>query len=381
MVFLADGPSGLQVIKIEDPTEPQFEGAVDTPGLARDIAIDHRFAYIADDTGLQIVDVSVTAWPVLAGAVAILGGARGIAVESGYAYLACQAAGLQLIDVADPDMPLLAGLWNTPGNACGVAIRKDCAYVADDEAGLQVIDIAEPLTPLGIGWAATPGMATRVVVAADRVCVADGAAGLQIAWRHCAGGTPTFLSSFHVDPGPGTACIHWTVTGIAVTRDFRLRGRQDASCWEVPCQQDGPGRFLARDEPVLTNGSTSVTYSLYHSTDGTGWRQLSSKTVNLAGPGGSIAASHALAVYPNPANPHLTVSFDVYRPRRLRLSVLDLSGRRIAVLADGFFSAASHSIVWDGKNTRGGNAPSGTYLVRLQGRAVPLVSQKVTLLR
>jgi len=41
--FVADGPSGLQVVDISDPTAPVIVGSVDTPGGARDVEVDGAY--------------------------------------------------------------------------------------------------------------------------------------------------------------------------------------------------------------------------------------------------------------------------------------------------------------------------------------------------
>ena len=90
--------------------------------------------------------------------------------------------------------------------------------------------------------------------------------------------------------------------------------------------------------------------------------------------------SAALAVYPNPFNPRTTVSFSLDRASTLKLSVLDLAGRQVAVLAAGEYAAGEHAVSWDGKNAVGSAMPSGTYLVRLETAAVT-VTHKANLVR
>jgi flagellar hook assembly protein FlgD len=45
--------------------------------------------------------------------------------------------------------------------------------------------------------------------------------------------------------------------------------------------------------------------------------------------------------------------------------VYDLSGRRVAVLADGWFTAGDHSLQWNG-NQAGKSAAAGVYMMRIQ---------------
>jgi len=70
-------------------------------------------------------------------------------------------------------------------------------------------------------------------------------------------------------------------------------------------------------------------------------------------------------VYPNPFNPHTEVTFVLDNDSQVRLTVFDISGREIAVLANGNYPAGTHTVSWQGKDTAGAAMPSGTYLLRM----------------
>jgi len=71
-------------------------------------------------------------------------------------------------------------------------------------------------------------------------------------------------------------------------------------------------------------------------------------------------------VYPNPFNPQTTVEFDLASPRPVDLAVYDLTGRRVARLADEVLPAGRHRRVWTGRDDRGRTMASGVYVVRLR---------------
>ena len=48
------------------------------------------------------------------------------------------------------------------------------------------------------------------------------------------------------------------------------------------------------------------------------------------------------------------------------VSIYDLAGRRIRVLAGGLATAGEHEVVWRGDDGLGQPVPSGIYLVRLR---------------
>ena len=70
-------------------------------------------------------------------------------------------------------------------------------------------------------------------------------------------------------------------------------------------------------------------------------------------------------VAPNPAVRAARVEFALPREAPVRVSLLDVQGRQVALLADGRYPAGRHVIEWNGR-LGGGLAPSGLYFVRLQ---------------
>lgn len=65
-------------------------------------------------------------------------------------------------------------------------------------------------------------------------------------------------------------------------------------------------------------------------------------------------------VYPNPFNPQAVVTYELRAPAEIRLSVFDVMGREVRVLADGRHSAGTHQAVLDAIGL-----PGGVYFVRL----------------
>ena len=70
--------------------------------------------------------------------------------------------------------------------------------------------------------------------------------------------------------------------------------------------------------------------------------------------------------YPNPFNAHTIVSFNLADPAEVELTIFNIFGQKVAILADGFYQAGSHEIIWDGRNTNGNPVSSGVYYYRLK---------------
>ncbi len=84
---------------------------------------------------------------------------------------------------------------------------------------------------------------------------------------------------------------------------------------------------------------------------------------------------HLLECYPNPFNPTTTIPFVIQQPAHLRLSIYNLRGQEVAVLATGEFPAGEHRVTFDGAALA-----SGVYLIRLSGEGVE-ETRKVLLLK
>jgi hypothetical protein len=71
---------------------------------------------------------------------------------------------------------------------------------------------------------------------------------------------------------------------------------------------------------------------------------------------------------PNPFTGSAQIRFSLAVPQPVRIDLYDAAGRRIRILADGWFPAGSQVIQWDGSDGAGSPAASGAYLVLIRGR-------------
>jgi hypothetical protein len=83
----------------------------------------------------------------------------------------------------------------------------------------------------------------------------------------------------------------------------------------------------------------------------------------VAAAGASAGGFRLESVIPNPTIGATRIGFSVAYPTRVRLSIVDVQGREIAVLADGPWSAGLHELEWNGRRGAA-RAPAGIYFVR-----------------
>lgn len=71
------------------------------------------------------------------------------------------------------------------------------------------------------------------------------------------------------------------------------------------------------------------------------------------------------APFPNPFNPRTRINYTLSKSDHVKISVYDLTGRKVTVLLDVFQSAGSYNVYWHGQNHSGRQLASGAYLIVL----------------
>jgi hypothetical protein len=84
--------------------------------------------------------------------------------------------------------------------------------------------------------------------------------------------------------------------------------------------------------------------------------------------------------WPNPTREGVHVGFAVPRESRVRLRVLDIQGREVAVLSDGRHRPGRYHAAWNGQTSRGLPVPSGVYFLQFSSSAANL-SQRIVIVR
>jgi len=82
------------------------------------------------------------------------------------------------------------------------------------------------------------------------------------------------------------------------------------------------------------------------------------------GPEQSYDLAFAGAV-PNPTTERASLNFTLSESGPVRLTLYDVNGRRVRLMADGAFSAGPHTIAWDGRDDGGGRVRAGIYWARM----------------
>lgn len=84
--------------------------------------------------------------------------------------------------------------------------------------------------------------------------------------------------------------------------------------------------------------------------------------------------------YPNPFNPATMIKYSLPDERKVSLKIYDIAGREVVTLVDNTLAPGIYTVSWNGKNSKGTQASSGTYIYRLQAgdyvRTMKMILQK-----
>lgn len=251
-------------------------------------------------------------------------------VSQGY-VVAVSGEGIEPCAQIDPNTP-------RSGAFLFSSCVADGAVPGTEEISLvQVIDVSGyPSIPTGSVTIAAEGY-----VSGANGCTApsNDLAELSIAFYENGqfGDLISSIASLQVDPSPGA----WVLIEIGPT--------------QVPPNTD---TIVFRYMTLLDFGFTSIDIGV----DDLSLSIEEFTSVNESGPQRVWLHEN----HPNPFNPATTLRFSIPRPGDVRLDVFDGTGRWIASVAGGSFTAGSHSQTWNGRDHSGRPAPSGIYFARLQ---------------
>lgn len=165
-------------------------------------------------------------------------------------------------------------------------------------------------------------------------------------------------------------------------------------------KQTSPGVWALADsvpgQPSASNWASGITNvsDMQTGPDGAIWyvkqspgalRRIRGTPSSSVGGPSTLAApapGASLAVSPNPLrdSSEAEVRYTTPASGKVAVQVYTVSGERVATLFRGELAAGAHVARWDGRDARGGDAPTGVYFVRVEWPGGSL-AQKITLAR
>ena len=182
--------------------------------------------------------------------------------------------------------------------------------------------------------------------------------------------TATLLSLFECRAIDAGIELRWRVSGAASNLALERADATVGPWFRVEGEsrlEDGVSIFVDR----TTEPGRTYSYRLVSADPGGAVGVLGT----LVATDRALADLAIVSMTPNPVVDLLRVDYTVARKAPVRLSVLDVTGREVAALADGPHAAGRYQAVWNGTNRS--RVPAGVYFVALrssgQTRTRPIV--------
>jgi hypothetical protein len=145
---------GLVVVDLDNPLAPRVTTEIGAPDLVepQGVAVQFRYAFVADRQGLKVLDATDLAHPrAVPGTIVKIDDARNIAVSRTYAYVSAGKNGVALVNVTQPEQPRLDQMFSAGGQLndvndvkIGAVAGSIFAYVADGRNGLRILQMLSP---------------------------------------------------------------------------------------------------------------------------------------------------------------------------------------------------------------------------------------------
>ncbi len=170
--------------------------------------------------------------------------------------------------------------------------------------------------------------------------------------------------------------------GIEIRWQWVSPGLFDQVSLERADASEGP--WIPIDAEIREEGGTTVALdravedgrTYYYRLVGTADHRTTTFGPLAATAGAPITRFALERIVPNPAPGSARIDYAVPTGSDVRVVVVDLQGREIAVLAEGHHRPGRYHTTWDGE-TRDGDAAAGVYFVQLQSAASRLVQRIV----
>jgi hypothetical protein len=311
---------GLQIYEVSSLTDFYYMGEVETPGYANEIAAlpTENYVYVADkDEGLQVIDTSDPTDPQIVNWIDLYY-CYGVDVQGTLLY-ASEDNAVSIFDITDPSDPQFLGQSDqVDQEITSIAASGNYVYALDYDNGFYVIDATNPAAPVVVGKPYLPQMTGyEVEVVGNYAYIASGTNGLYVVYVT----DPT--QPFYVGHGEGGGYA----MGLGLDENYVYFADQDLLGFAMfPRQCDESG-----DVPLNP-------------------------------------ATHMLRLvqnYPNPCLTSTTFAFELPVAGTARLDIVDVNGRMVTSLANGWQTAGVHQLSWS--NLRGDGIPvmPGVYFARL----------------
>jgi len=308
-------------IKIHDVSNPQdihvLSGVLLGDYTIHSIAVEGDIAYVGCSGGLFFIDISDLTDPTILNCIDDVY-VKDLTINNNFLY-ACANGSVQIYYIYDPVNPLLCGTWESLYYPEAVSIYGNYAYVSDWYGGLKVLNISNPTDPYLVNTI-LPHFDSLIyakpIIRDNKLFISD------VYWNELLIydlSNPAFPELFY--------SFKWNRLSVelAATEDYLITANDDTGFTILdinnltPISED----IITKEEILLTN-------------------------------------------YPNPFNPTTTINFSIQNNSKIDLSIYNIKGQKVKILAQNEFSKGSHSVIWNGNDELDKSVSSGVYFYKLK---------------
>ncbi len=175
---------------------------------------------------------------------------------------------------------------------------------------------------------------------------------------------PPAPQPFAASYSAGVTSLHWGPASAPDLAGYRLYRGSSAGFTPSPANRIG----TPTDTTFADNPGGFYYYKVsavdVHGNEGPTSLAFPTATTDVAA--GTPRALALGEIAPNPARTGAIVHWALLRAASVRLTVLDLAGRRVRTLLDGDQPAGQHAVRWDARDESGRAVASGVYFVSLE---------------
>ena len=368
LLYIANLGDGLKIVDVLNKHQPTLLGGIDFDGYTLDVKVKGNYAYLADYIkGLIIIDVSQSSNPRVVSTLPIDGGAVALDLMENEAFIISDNNELFAIDLSDKDMPqitykkeIVPQIENWYGDYKKIAVTNSKVWVKFVDSPLYAFEYSAET-----GFSEVYRHDYEYYTHPREIKYIDNylylvTYGIQIL-------DPISLTFIREEPF-GVPNIELEPFGVALDQSAKILyvilgagvRAYDVTTPEnpEPLEDSWGGMGVAPMGIIFEEG---YLYTLRP--HGIGIYTPS----NIAGLGErAVPKTYNLAQnYPNPFNPSTRIEFDLPHQVDVTLKVYNIMGSVVTTLANNSLNPGYHRMVWDGRDSRGRQVPSGIYIARL----------------
>jgi len=383
-LYIASIQDGLQVLDVSDVTDPVLIESIPTAEFTNSVLIhpEGNYLYVTDFFGgVSVFSISDPAHPDLINTIATDPdtGSHALAFHDGHLYVSIFEYGFNIYDAADPVNLTLEFVSEEVAGFRTFSLSEDHQYMfacCGDREGLQIYSLPEPDSAVFeysiTDWFQHPW---HIAVRGNYGYLADDEKGLYVLDIT----NPFYI--FKVDSLP----VQNITMGSSIIDDTHLYMSDYSAGFAIvdisnPLNIVEVGRAETPGYAGVCTAEIALTGEQYlYVADQYDFRiyEMVVSGVSPGQPSNYLPADMALLhpAYPNPFNASATISFELFKPGEVTLTIYNISGEEIAVLEEGKLEPGSYSRQFDAESLA-----SGVYFAKLE-TDLTMHAQKLLLIK